>query len=60
MSNIDKLSDLLLKEITQLEHEIDRIFVLNGHKENTAIKMNKKSIQARKNMIKKLHAVFDE
>ena len=51
MSNIDKASDDLLREIMQMEHEINKILALNGNKENRAIQQYRKLIAAKQNKL---------
>jgi len=39
-----KMSDELLREIMQMEHEINKIMALNGNKENRAVKQYRQFI----------------
>jgi len=48
MSEIDQTSDDLLREIMQMEHEINKILALNGNKENQVTKQYRKFIAAKK------------
>ena len=51
MNNIDQTSDDLLREIMQMEHEINKILALNGNKENRAIQQYRKFIAAKQNKL---------
>lgn len=48
MSEIDQTSDDLLREIMQMEHEINKVLALNGNKENQVTKQYRKFIAAKK------------
>lgn len=58
MDNAEQLSDKLLHEIMQLEHEIDKIMALNGNKEDSAVKQYRKFILAKSNKLKKLNSGY--
>lgn len=51
MSAIDQTSDDLLREIMQMEHEINKVLALNGNKENQVTKQYRKFIAAKKKKI---------
>lgn len=55
MNSNSQLSDRLLHEIMQLEHEIDKIMALNGNRENFVVKKYRSFIQTKKNKLKKLN-----
>ena len=58
MDNNDQLSDQLLQEIMQLEHEIDKILALNGNREDFVVKQYRKFIQAKSNKLRKLNSGY--
>jgi hypothetical protein len=58
MDNAEQLSDKLLHEIMQLEHEIDKIMALNGNKEDSTVKQYRKFILAKSNKLKKLNSGY--
>ncbi len=47
MSEIDQTSDDLLREIMQMEHEINKVLALNENKENQVTKQYRKFIAAK-------------
>ncbi len=51
MSEIDQTSDDLLREIMQMEHEINKVLALNGNKENQVTKQYQKFIATKKKKI---------
>lgn len=55
MNSNSQLSDRLLHEIMQLEHEIDKIMALNGNRENFVVIKYRSFIQTKKNKLKKLN-----
>lgn len=55
MDNSEQLSDQLLHEIMQLEHEIDKILALNGNREDFIVRQYRKFILAKTNKLKKLN-----
>ncbi len=55
MNNNSRLSDQLLNEIMQLEHEIDKIMALNGNREDFVVKKYRSFILTKQNKLKKLN-----
>ena len=55
MSEIDQTSDDLLREIMQMEHEINKILALNGNKENQVTKQYRKFIAPKKKKLQLLN-----
>ncbi len=55
MDNNNRLSDQLLNEIMQLEHEIDKIMALNGNREDFVVKKYRSFILAKQHKLKKLN-----
>jgi hypothetical protein len=58
MDNTDQLSDQLLHEIMQLQHEIDKVLALNGNQEDYVVRQYRKFIQAKTNKLKKLNSGY--
>lgn len=58
MENSDQLSDQLLHEIMQLQHEIDKVMALNGNREDFVVKQYRKFILAKQNKLKKLNSGY--
>ncbi|GEM_PF-3064784 len=55
MDSNSQLSDRLLHEIMQLEHEIDKIMALNGNREDVVVRKYRSFILAKQNKLKKLN-----
>ncbi len=55
MDSNSQLSDRLLHEIMQLEHEIDKIMALNGNREDFVVRKYRSFIQAKQNKLNKLN-----
>ena len=55
MDSTDQLSDQLLLEIMQLQHEIDKVMALNGNREDFVVKQYRKFILAKQIKLKKLN-----
>ncbi len=55
MDSNNQLSDRLLHEIMQLEHEIDKIMALNGNREDVVVRKYRSFILAKQNKLKKLN-----
>lgn len=58
MESTDQLSDQLLHEIMQLQHEIDKVLALNGNREDFVVKQYRKFILAKQNKLKKLNSSY--
>ncbi len=55
MDSNSQLSDRLLHEIMQLEHEIDKIMALNGNREDIVVRKYRSFILAKQKKLKKLN-----
>ena len=55
METNEELSNKLLEEIMQLQHEIDRVMALNGNREDFVVKQYKKFIVAKTRKLNKLN-----
>jgi hypothetical protein len=55
MEDIEHISDQLLREIIQLEIEIEKITALNGNSEDFVVSKYRKIIMAKKNKMMKLN-----
>jgi len=58
MDSTEQLSDQLLHEIMQLQHEIDKVMALNGNREDFVVKQYRKFILAKQNKLKKLNSGY--
>ncbi|MCK5666952.1 MAG: hypothetical protein KAI17_25875 [Thiotrichaceae bacterium] len=55
MSDIDQISDDLLREIMQMEHEINKILALNGNNENQSTLQYRQLIAAKQEKLRILN-----
>jgi len=60
MEYIDKISDELVREIMQMEHEINKIMALNGNKENKSVKQYRQFITVKQKKLKILNNNYDD
>lgn len=49
------MSDQLIYEIMQLQHEIDKVMALNGNREDIIVKQYRKFILAKQNKLNRLN-----
>ncbi|MCU7835670.1 MAG: hypothetical protein KZQ83_10530 [gamma proteobacterium symbiont of Taylorina sp.] len=60
MEDIEQISNKLLLEIMQMEHEINKIMALNGNKKDRNVKQYQKFIQVKKNKLNKINHNYDD
>ena len=60
MNNIDQISDDLLREMMQMENEINKILALNGNKENQVTKQYRKFIASKRKKLLQLNNNYED